>query len=168
MSLSKADSWVARRRTIGWPAIIPGSSAQGDSSSENTRLQRADRRRTMALMSPRATRTSATFSRTGTSREKDDPPGPVSARGARATPGESRRERSSGARVRPGELAAGSARCRIARSMANLRSQLNTLAADFANQIMAALQGASLHELVSSGGEGRRRQRSPRPGCCRW
>jgi hypothetical protein len=34
--------------------------------------------------------------------------------------------------------------------MANLRSQLNTLAADFANQIMAA----SLHELVSSGGGG--------------
>jgi hypothetical protein len=38
--------------------------------------------------------------------------------------------------------------------MANLRSQLNTLAASFANQIMAALQGASLHELVSSGDEG--------------
>ena len=38
--------------------------------------------------------------------------------------------------------------------MANLRSQLNTLAADFANQIMATLQGASLHELVSSGGKG--------------
>jgi hypothetical protein len=38
--------------------------------------------------------------------------------------------------------------------MANLRSQLNTLAASFANQIMAALQEASLHELVSSGDEG--------------
>ena len=38
--------------------------------------------------------------------------------------------------------------------MANLRTQLNTLAADFANQIVATLQGASLHELVSSGGEG--------------
>lgn len=37
--------------------------------------------------------------------------------------------------------------------MANLRSHLNTLAANFANQIMAALQGASLHELVSSDGE---------------
>jgi hypothetical protein len=36
--------------------------------------------------------------------------------------------------------------------MANLRSQLDTLAATFANQIMATLQGASLHELVSSGG----------------
>jgi hypothetical protein len=44
--------------------------------------------------------------------------------------------------------------------MANLRAQLNTLAATFANQIVAALQGASLHELVSSGegnvGNGRR------------
>jgi hypothetical protein len=45
--------------------------------------------------------------------------------------------------------------------MANLRSQLNTLAATFANQIMAALQGASLQELVSGGagervGKGRR------------
>jgi hypothetical protein len=38
--------------------------------------------------------------------------------------------------------------------MANLRSQLNTLAATFANQIMATLQGASLHELVASGGGG--------------
>jgi hypothetical protein len=38
--------------------------------------------------------------------------------------------------------------------MANLRAQLNTLAANFANQIMTALQGASLQELVSSGGEG--------------
>ena len=37
--------------------------------------------------------------------------------------------------------------------MANLRSQLNTLAANFANQIVAALQSASLHELVSSEGE---------------
>jgi hypothetical protein len=44
--------------------------------------------------------------------------------------------------------------------MANLRAQLNTLAANFANQIMAALQSASLQELVSrgegSGGNGRR------------
>jgi hypothetical protein len=38
--------------------------------------------------------------------------------------------------------------------MANLRSQLDALAATFANQIVAALQGASLHELVSSGGGG--------------
>ncbi len=45
--------------------------------------------------------------------------------------------------------------------MANLQAQLNTLAATFANQIMATLQGASLHELVSGGvkanvGKGRR------------
>ncbi len=38
--------------------------------------------------------------------------------------------------------------------MATLRAQLNTIAADFANQIMATLRGASLHELVSSGGGG--------------
>ena len=38
--------------------------------------------------------------------------------------------------------------------MATLRSQLDALAATFANQIVAALQGASLHELVASGGKG--------------
>jgi hypothetical protein len=38
--------------------------------------------------------------------------------------------------------------------MTTLRSQLDALAATFANQIVAALQGASLHELVSSGGGG--------------
>jgi hypothetical protein len=38
--------------------------------------------------------------------------------------------------------------------MANLQSQLNTLATNFANQVMATLQGASLHDLVSSGGGG--------------
>jgi hypothetical protein len=36
-----------------------------------------------------------------------------------------------------------------------LRSQLDALAASFANQIMAALKGASLQELVGSQGEGR-------------
>lgn len=46
--------------------------------------------------------------------------------------------------------------------MANLQSQLNTLAANFANQIVEALRSACLHELVSSGGEGslRRGRRS--------
>jgi hypothetical protein len=38
--------------------------------------------------------------------------------------------------------------------MANLQSQLNALATNFANQVMATLQGASLHDLVSSGGGG--------------
>ncbi|HTB77372.1 MAG TPA: hypothetical protein VK762_29205 [Polyangiaceae bacterium] len=38
--------------------------------------------------------------------------------------------------------------------MANLQSQLNTLATNFANQVMATLQGASLHDLASSGGGG--------------
>ena len=36
--------------------------------------------------------------------------------------------------------------------MANLRSQLDALAAAFATQIIGALQGASLHELVSADG----------------
>ncbi len=36
--------------------------------------------------------------------------------------------------------------------MPNLRSQLDALAASFASQIIAALQGASLHELVSAEG----------------
>ncbi len=36
-----------------------------------------------------------------------------------------------------------------------LRSQLDTLASSFANQIMAALKGASLQELVGSDGGGR-------------
>ncbi len=36
--------------------------------------------------------------------------------------------------------------------MPSLRSQLDALAANFANQVLAALQGASLHELVSGGG----------------
>jgi hypothetical protein len=44
--------------------------------------------------------------------------------------------------------------------MPSLRSQLDALAANFANQVLAALQGASLHELVSGGestvGNGRR------------
>ena len=96
-------------------------------ASDHPRLVRAGRQfvgehrpstgptgRTMALMSPGCARAvSAPFLHTTTLREKDDPP--VAARGVRATPGEWRRERSSVARHRPGELAAGSARRRIAR-----------------------------------------------------
>ncbi len=40
----------------------------------------------------------------------------------------------------------------ILAAMPSLRSQLDGLAANFTNQILAALQGASLHELVSGGG----------------
>jgi hypothetical protein len=36
--------------------------------------------------------------------------------------------------------------------MPSLRSQLDALAANFAKQVLATLQGASLHELVSGGG----------------
>jgi hypothetical protein len=36
--------------------------------------------------------------------------------------------------------------------MANLRSQLDALASNFAAQIIAAIQGASLHELAGSDG----------------
>jgi hypothetical protein len=36
-------------------------------------------------------------------------------------------------------------------TMPNLRSQLNALAANFAQQILAAIQGSSLEELVGSG-----------------
>jgi hypothetical protein len=36
--------------------------------------------------------------------------------------------------------------------MPSLRSQLDALAANFAKEILAALQGASLHELLSSDG----------------
>jgi hypothetical protein len=36
--------------------------------------------------------------------------------------------------------------------MPTLRSQLDALAANFAKEILAALQGASLHELLASGG----------------
>jgi hypothetical protein len=39
-------------------------------------------------------------------------------------------------------------------AMPTLRSQLDVLAANFANDIIAALQGASLHELAASKGTG--------------
>ncbi len=46
--------------------------------------------------------------------------------------------------------------------MPNLRSQLDALAANFAKAIVAALQGASLHELVGSDGGWGSSGRTPR------
>jgi hypothetical protein len=46
--------------------------------------------------------------------------------------------------------------------MPTLRSQLDALAANFASQIIAALQGASLHELVSADGR-KTAANGPRP-----
>jgi hypothetical protein len=44
----------------------------------------------------------------------------------------------------------------------NLRTQLNALAARFAQQVVAAIQSASLNELMPSGGDGVGNGRSPR------
>jgi hypothetical protein len=63
-----------------------------------------------------------------------------------------------GERVRVKEFASGA--CRNVDSAYHglpmtLRSQLDAIASTFANQIMAALRGASLQELVGSQGDGR-------------
>ncbi len=46
--------------------------------------------------------------------------------------------------------------------MPNLRSQLDTLASSFARDIIAVIQGASLHELVGAGGRDVVNGRGPR------